>query len=110
MQSKLKSGRCRPPPFAVKAKVRGTELEILLDNGATARCSLTPYRGLALAPERARKRVRVIPPGIGLRWPDLGYELGIEGLLRICVVTKRRRAKGVRMSSGAHPLKRETRR
>lgn len=53
-------------------------------NGETIVCSLDPYPGIRLAPERARRNVRIIRPGIGLRWPDLGYELGIEGLLRQC--------------------------
>jgi len=84
MPSRPKSGRRRPPPFARSAKVVGTMLEIALDSGATVECSLDPYPGIMLAPERARRRVRIIKPGIGLRWPDLGYELGIEGLLSQC--------------------------
>jgi hypothetical protein len=91
MPSKRKLGRRKPPPFARSAKVIGTTLEISLDNGTTAVCPLDPYPGIKLAPERARRRVRVIRPGIGLRWPDLGYELGIEGLLRNCTITSRRR-------------------
>lgn len=83
MPSRRKSDK--PPPFARSAKVKGTTLEIALDNGTTVTCSLDHYPGIKLAPERARRRVRVIRPGIGLRWPDLGYELGIAGLLRRCV-------------------------
>lgn len=89
MPSKHKPGSCEPPPFARRAKVEGNILEILLDDNTTATCTLDAYPGITLAPEHARRRVRVIPPGIGLRWPDLGYELGIEGLLRQCSITPR---------------------
>lgn len=88
MPSKRRPGK--PPPFARRARVRNTTLEIDLDNGTTVACPLDAYRGIALAPERARRHVRVIRPGIGLRWPDLGYELGIEGLLRQCKPARRK--------------------
>lgn len=84
MPRKPGSGRCKPPPFARRARVRGTTLEIDLDNGETVVCSLDGYPGIRLAPEKARKNVRVVRPGIELRWPTLGYELGIEGLLKDC--------------------------
>jgi hypothetical protein len=91
MPSKRRKGECDPPPFAKRATVVGTNLRIALDNGTIAVCPLDPFPGLVLAPKRARHHVNVIRPGIGLRWPDLGYELGVEGLLRSCKIIKPRR-------------------
>ena len=89
MSSKQKRGSCKPPPFARSASVNGTTLTISLNDGTTATCSLKPYPGLRLAPERALKKVRVIRPGLGIQWPDLGHELGVEGLLKTCRITKK---------------------
>jgi len=45
--------------------------------------------------------VRVVPPGLELRWPDLGYELCIEGLLRESVVKPPTPARGARARRAA---------
>jgi len=80
---------CDPPPFAKSAKVEGTKLTIKLNDGTTAVCSLKPYPGLRISPIRARKKVRVIGPGIAVGWPDLGYEMLVEHLLKKCMISKK---------------------
>jgi len=87
-----KQGKGKPPPAPRSVKVEDDTLTMHLDNGKTVTCSLRPFRTLMLAPERARRRVRIIGPGIGISWPDLGYDLGVEGLLRTCRPVRRRRA------------------
>ena len=89
MPSKAVSGKRRPPPFAVRARMRADVLELDLDNGTTVQCPLDNYPGILLAPERAKKNVHVGRPGIEIRWPTLGYELGVEGLLSRCTPVKR---------------------
>ncbi len=101
MRPKPGHGRRRPPPFARRARVTDTGLEIDLDDGTTVECSLDAYPGILLAPEHARNNVRVVPPGLELRWPDLGYELCIEGLLRESVVKPPTPARGARARRAA---------
>lgn len=85
MPRKPKYASCTMP-LAHKAYIQNQSLHVHLRNGDKLELPIHWFPLLKIAPKPARDRIRIMGPGIGLRWPDLGYELGVEGL------TKQRRA------------------
>ena len=86
MPHKLKSKSCSCDddyPLACSASVEGNYLHVCLRDGRSFRIHLSTFPSLFLAPEPARSHIRIVRPGIGLRWPDLGYELGVGGLVNL---------------------------
>ena len=67
-------------PLARRVAVVGRELVVDLQDGRRLVLPLRWFPLVSLAPEKARRKVRVIFAGTGIEWPDLGYELGVDGL------------------------------
>ncbi len=88
----VKDKRCIDYPAAKKVRVEGDHIALQLVDGRQFNVPLKWFPGLNLAPVAARRDVRV-DLGVGIRWPRLGYELGVGGLVREC---QRRRVCAVR--------------
>jgi hypothetical protein len=67
-------------PLAKKARVADDHLYVTLRDGRVLNLPLSWFPTLNHSPGKARFRVRLVGPGVGLEWPDLGYELGVGGL------------------------------
>jgi Protein of unknown function (DUF2442) len=65
---------------AKRAKVVGDRLLVLLDNGKRLDLPLSWFPVLPNAPRKPRENVRVRHAGLAVVWPDLGIELGVNGL------------------------------
>jgi hypothetical protein len=85
---KLKRSSCSDYPLARKARVVGDTLEVTLLDGEKYSVPLRWFPGIASAPLAAKRKV-VVDGGVGLRWPILGYDLGVGGLVRRCRRGKR---------------------
>ena len=83
MPRKTRRSSCSDYPLARKARVVGSTLELTLLNGESYRVPLNWFPGIASAPPAAKRKV-VVDHGVGLKWPILGHELGVGGLVRKC--------------------------
>jgi len=90
MPPKLKRNSCAEYPMARKVRVVGDLLQVHLRDGRAFELPLKLFPSVNLAPEPARSQVRVIAPGIGIKWPFIGYELGVGGLLHQHMLRARR--------------------
>jgi len=81
MRLKRKTDSCKQLA-ARRVLVDGNRLRIDLEDGRSLSLPLRWFPIVNAAPRRARQKVCVIFAGTGISWPDLGYELGVEGLSR----------------------------
>lgn len=92
MPRKPKSGNrstgCDVYPTAVRARVNGTDVTVQMRDGRGFTFPMAWFKGLAMAPEPQRSKVRVMHAGTAIGWPDLSYELGVGGLLHRCERTR----------------------
>lgn len=84
---KQRGSSCSDYPLARKARVVGDTLELTLLDGKKYGVPLRWFPGIANAPLAAKRKV-VVDGGVGLKWPILGYELGVGGLVRKCRRTR----------------------
>lgn len=70
-------------PLARSVRVVGDYIDLKLVDGREFQVPLEWFPGLRLAPERIKRRVKLDSPA-GITWPDIGYELGVGGLVRRC--------------------------
>jgi hypothetical protein len=73
-------------PIAKKVRVEGDYLALQLTDGRKFDVPLKWFPSLRHAPTEARKVVR--NDVVGVRWPILGFELGVGGLVRECLRKK----------------------
>lgn len=69
-------------PLAKNARVRAGILRLELLDGRLFFFPMAGFPVISAYPVSAQKNVRVIFGGTGISWPDLGYELGVGGLVR----------------------------
>src|SRR5213596_2395891 len=68
-------------PHAVDVKVTEDELSVLLEDGRTLVVPLAWYPRLFHSSQRQRARWRLIGRGVGIHWPAIDEDIGVEGLL-----------------------------
>jgi len=66
---------------AVDVKVTEDELSVLLEDGRTLVVPLAWYPRLFHSSQRQRARWRLIGRGVGIHWPAIDEDIGVEGLL-----------------------------
>jgi len=69
-------------PLARRVAIVSDRLRLTLEDGRVIERPLRWYPIPSIAPERVRRKVRVAYAGSGIVWPDLGYELGVDGIIR----------------------------
>lgn len=72
-------------PLAKTARVVGNKLNLTLRDGRKFSVPLRWFPGIAAAPASAKRKIQITRPGIGVRWPILGYDLGVGGLVSECL-------------------------
>ena len=66
---------------ARSARVRGTTLIVLLEDGREVRVPIRWFPRLAAGSPAARGNLRITEGGRAINWPDLDEDIGVEPLL-----------------------------
>jgi hypothetical protein len=66
---------------AVKVSVSEDSLTVDLDDSRTISVPIGWYPRLAYGTSAERENLRLVGGGIGIHWPDLDEDIGVEGLL-----------------------------
>ena len=69
------------PPRAVHITVTDDTLSVDLDDGRTIAVPIGWFPRLAYGTAAERANVQIAGSGLGLHWPDLDEDIGVEGLL-----------------------------
>ena len=68
-------------PRAVNVSVTDDTLSVDLEDGRTVSVPIGWYPRLAHGTPVERAKVQIAGAGLGLHWPDLDEDIGVEGLL-----------------------------
>jgi hypothetical protein len=68
-------------PRAVRVSVTDDTLSVDLEDGRTVSVPIGWYPRLSYGTSAERANVQIAGAGLGLHWPDLDEDIGIEGIL-----------------------------
>lgn len=69
------------PPKAIHVTITDDTLSVDLADGRTIAVPIGWFPRLAAGSPQERENVRIVGAGVGLHWPELDEDIGVEGLL-----------------------------